>query len=178
MVYQDFFYSLDPELGFDQVESFGFKSSLPLVTPNNLLAYNSPHNAPMWRKRLHSELGPFDTTLKSAGDHEFWLRCLQAGKVFYKINTPHVVYYLNPDGISTRPGTTGVSEGRNIQRRYGRKLLSPDIYLDRESLSAKLETVSGITDVYNGGSTYERIQKLILSLPDDSDPRHRSELAK
>ena len=103
VVYQDFFYSLNDDLDFDQVAAFGFKSDLPLVSANNILYYNSPHNAPMWRKRLHHEVGMFDTTLKSAGDHDMWCRCLLAGKVFFKMNTPHVVYYQNPQGLSTRP---------------------------------------------------------------------------
>jgi hypothetical protein len=45
------------------------------------------------RKSLHRELGLFDTSFKSAGDWEFWLRCLWKGKKFYRTNTPHVVYY-------------------------------------------------------------------------------------
>ena len=177
VVYQDFFYTLDPNLTFEQIEAYGFRSALPLVTPNNLLACNSPHNAPMWRKRLHSELGLFDTSFKSAGDHDFWLRCLQAGKVFYKINAPHVVYYQNPDGLSTRPGSAGIVEGRRIQRRYGRKLISPDLYLDRDSLEAKLRSVSGgLTAPDDGGPTYERIQRLILSLADTLEPRPNPDL--
>ena len=112
VVYQDFYYSFDPDLDFDQVAAFGFKSELPIVTPHNLLAFNSPHNAPMWRKSLHQELGLFDTSYRSAGDYEFWVRCMAGAnhKRFGKINTPHVVYYQNPEGISTRPDTRGVEE--------------------------------------------------------------------
>ena len=138
VVYQDFFYSFNPDLSFDEVAAFGFKSDLPLVSPNNILRFNSPHNAPMWRKRLHSEIGMFDTTLKSAGDHDMWCRCLLAGKVFFKINTPHVVYYQNPQGISTRPGTRGVDEGMGILRKYGRRLISPYVYMDAEPFSEVL----------------------------------------
>ena len=98
VAYQDFFYSFDPNLDFEEVEAFGFRSELPILTPNNLLLFNSPHNAPMWRKALHGEVGLFDTRYKSAGDYEFWARCVAAGKAFGKINTPHVVYYQNPDG--------------------------------------------------------------------------------
>ena len=97
VVYQDFYYSFDPDLSFDQVERFGFKSHLPIITPANMLLFNSPHNAPMWRKSLHDELGPFDNRYKSAGDWEFWMRCLASRKTFRKINIPHVVYYQNPE---------------------------------------------------------------------------------
>ena len=138
VVYQDFWYSFDPSLRFDEVAKFDFKSALPIVTANNLLVFNSPHNAPMWRKGLHEELGLFDTSLKSAGDWEFWLRCLWKGKRFVKINTPHVVYYQNPEGLSTRPDTRGAEEAREILKRYSRKLISPYLLMSREAFGKAL----------------------------------------
>jgi len=131
VVYQDFYYSFNPFLSFGEAAAFGFKSALPIIAPHNLLLSNSPHNAPMWRARLHDDVGKFDTTYRSAGDWEFWLRCLEAGKRFRKINTPHVVYYQNPDGISTRPGTAGISEGGRIFGLHGPKLISPALLLSR-----------------------------------------------
>ena len=132
VVYQDFFYSFDPDLDFAAVAAIGFKSELPIVTPYNLLVFNSPHNAPMWRRRLHDEVGLFNTTYRSAGDHEFWVRCMAAGKRFGKINTPHVVYYQNPRGISTRPDTRGLQESKRILSDYSDRLTSP-ILLQSES---------------------------------------------
>jgi hypothetical protein len=165
VVYQDFFYSFDPELEFSAVAAFGFKSSLPIVTPNNILRYNSPHNAPMWRKTLHTDIGMFDTSLKSAADHEFWMRCLQAGKIFYKINIPHVVYYQNPHGVSTRPGTQGVDEGMRILKKHGRKLISPYIYMEAERLLKELESVSGLTPLLADGlDPYAATQQTLLEL--------------
>ena len=150
VVYQDFYYSFDDDLGFDEVAAFGFKSDLPLVSGNNILCYNSPHNGPMWRRRLHAEVGMFDTTLKSAGDHDMWCRCLLAGKVFYKMNTPHVAYYQNPMGLSTRPGTRGVDEGMSILKKYGRRLVSPYVYMDaepfRETLAVDTDAELPISD--------------------------------
>jgi glycosyltransferase involved in cell wall biosynthesis len=124
VVYQDFFYSFDPVLTFEEVARYGYRSNLPLVTRRSLLSYNPPHNAPMWRRRLHDELGGFDTSYQSAGDYDFWMRCAAAGKIFYKLNDPHVVYYQNPEGISTRPGTRGFEETRSVHRRRDRELLS------------------------------------------------------
>ena len=123
VVYQDFYYSFDPTLDWDGVAAFGYKSELPLVTNHNMLRFNSPHNAPMWRKTLHDELGLFDANFKSAGDYEFWLRCLAAGKTFHKINEPHVVYYQNPKGLSTRADTRGILEAKEIGRKYTQALM-------------------------------------------------------
>src|SRR5690606_3111936 len=93
----------------------------------NMVAFNSPHNAPMWRRRLHDELGWFDTRYRTTGDYEFWFRCLVAGKVFYKVNDPHVAYFQNPDGLSTRSDTPAVAEAREITARYCRRLLGEAI---------------------------------------------------
>jgi glycosyltransferase involved in cell wall biosynthesis len=140
VVYQDFFYNLDDSLSFEEIEKFGFKSDLPIITPHNLLKFNSPHNGPMWRKSLHAELGLFDASYKSAGDWEFWMRCLSNGKNFLKINTPHVAYFQNPQGISTRPDTRGLEEGRRILRHYSDKLISSELRLSREGLAEALGT--------------------------------------
>lgn len=135
IVYQDFLYSFDASLSFDEVAKCGFKSELPIVTANNLLVFNSPHHAPMWRKSLHAEVGLFDTSFKSAGDWEFWLRCFCGGKKFLKINELHTVYFQNPEGISTRPDTKGVEEAREVLRRYSRKMISKHLLMPREAFA-------------------------------------------
>jgi glycosyltransferase involved in cell wall biosynthesis len=130
VVYQDFYYTFDPRLSWDEVAAFGYLSDLPVISPLNMIVMNSPHHAPMWRKRLHDEMGLFDARMKSASDYEFWLRCLTAGKTFFKINEPHAVYYQNPDGLSTRPDTRGVVEGQAIHRNYVPRLISPNFLMD------------------------------------------------
>ncbi len=161
VVYQDFFYSFDGSLGFDEVASFEFKSELPIVTANNLLVFNSPHNAPMWRKSLHDELGLFDTLFKSAGDWEFWLRCLYNGKKFYKTNTPHVVYFQNPDGISTRADTRGVEEAREVLRRYSRKLMPAHLLMSRQTFA---EALGAVPDWDWDMSYYDVVQRQLKLL--------------
>jgi glycosyltransferase involved in cell wall biosynthesis len=138
ITYQDFFYSLEPLLSFDEVVALGFKAELPLVTPHSLLAFNLPHNAPMWRRNLHDEVGLFDTSYKSAGDWEFWLRCIAQGKSFFKLNTPHVVYFQNPEGISTRPDSKGIEEAGRILKHYGRKLISKHLTMSRSELASEI----------------------------------------
>lgn len=133
VVYQDFYYTFDPTLSWEDVAAFGYKSALPLVTPHNMLRFNSPHNAPMWRRSLHDEVGLFDGTMKSAGDYEFWLRCLSRGKSFFKINEPHVVYYQNPKGLSTRADTRGVVEAREAGRRYVADLMPASFVADYDA---------------------------------------------
>lgn len=136
VVYQDFYYSFDPSLDWEGVAAFGYRSDVPVITPYNMLRFNSPHNAPMWRRTLHDELGLFDAAFQSAGDYEFWLRCLAAGKTFYKINEPHVVYYQNPKGLSTRADSRGLVESRAILRRYAPQLISRAITMPLAEFAA------------------------------------------
>lgn len=127
IVYQNVFYSLDPCFSFERVAKVGFVSDMPEITANNLIQFNSPHNAPMWRRGIHSDVGLFDTSFKSAGDWEFWLRCFTNNKIFHRIKTPHVVYYHNPEGVSTRPNSRGTEELEWVRRRY-RNMILDDLF--------------------------------------------------
>ncbi|WP_394692854.1 glycosyltransferase [Hyphobacterium sp.] len=140
VVYQDFYYSFDPHLDWEDVAAFGWKSELPIATPHNMMRFNSPHNAPMWRKALHDELGLFDASLQSAGDYEFWLRCFAAGKKFYKVNEPHVVYYQNPNGLSTRSDTRGIVEGKAVTKKYSKSLMSDFFLMPIDDFVAELRS--------------------------------------
>lgn len=117
IVYQDFITTLDDTLDWSGAAAFGFVSNLPPVTPRILTRFNLPHHAPMWRRQLHDELGLFDESMMSAGDADFWQRCLAAGKRFFKVNEPHAVYFHNPRGLSTRPDGAGRRESTLINRR-------------------------------------------------------------
>jgi len=138
VVYQDLYYTFDARLAFDEIAAFGHETALPVITAHNMMKFNSPHNAPMWRAKLHEDVGYFDTRYKSAGDYEFWMRCLAAGKKFYKINDPHVVYYQNPQGLSTRPDTRGVREAMQVNKEYCRKLIPEDVIMSRDAFLGKL----------------------------------------
>jgi Glycosyl transferase family 2 len=164
VVYQDVYYSFDANLSFDAVAAYGFKTELPIITPHNMLQFNSPHNAPMWRKNLHDELGLFDTRYKSAGDYEFWARCVVAGKNFRKINTPHVVYYQNPKGISTEPNTRGLEEFHDVLRRYSRKLMSRTLLLSRRDFYAELGLNEEEAAVLGDLSYYDVAQRELVRL--------------
>ena len=81
---------------------------------------NSPHCAPMWRANLHHSIGMFDTNYQSAGDYEFWLRCLANGKRFKSVPDFLTFYYANPDGMSTKAGNQDicVSESNRAHKKW------------------------------------------------------------
>ncbi len=135
VVYQDFVISLDHTLDWAGAAAFGFVSNLPPVTPRIMSKFNLPHHAPMWRRRLHDELGMFDETMVSAGDADFWQRCLAAGKRFFKVNEPHAVYYHNPRGLSTRPDGAGQREVDAINRRMTPVFLPAHLDVDIQTFA-------------------------------------------
>ena len=164
VTYQDLYYTFDPNLSFEEIAKFGYETNLPIVTPFNLMKFNSPHNAPMWRKSLHDELGYFNINYKSAGDYEFWLRCLVAGKNFYKLNDPHVVYYQNPNGLSTRPDTRGVVEAKEIHKTYARQLISKNFVMPFEDFcSQKLPNMPIVMDA-GKNDRYAQTQRALRNL--------------
>jgi glycosyltransferase involved in cell wall biosynthesis len=143
VVYQDFYYSFDGKASFAKTAAVGVQSKLPIVTPYNLMRSNSPHNAPMWRRAVHDDVGLFDASYRSAGDYDFWLRCIQAGKAFYKINDPHVVYFVNPEGLSTRPNTRGIEEANRATREHARRIISPRLTSSDEAFLTEARQLLG-----------------------------------
>ena len=118
VVYSDVYYSFLPNLPFKIAKKGGIRTNLPTANKFNLLNFNSPHNSPLWRRSLHEMIGYFDPTYQSAGDHEFWLRAAFSGIFFMKIPEPVVVYYQNPNGVSTQKDSPGDIEGPATVKRY------------------------------------------------------------
>lgn len=161
VVYQDFYYAFDKNVPYDDIAYLGAKSKVGMVTPHTMFTSNPPHNAPMWRKSLHDELGLFDGSYKSAGDYEFWMRCLTAGKLFYKLNDPHATYFQNPHGLSTSRETPGIVESKRITKKYGRKVI-PDILTCSTQDFLKSVGVDGNDPgVINPSERYDYIQAML-----------------
>jgi Glycosyl transferase family 2 len=148
VVYQDFYYTFDFHLSYEEIALYDYQSNLPVITKHNMMMFNSPHNAPMWRKKLHEDIGYFNTNFKSAADYDFWMRCLAAGKIFYKINDPHVIYFQNPNGLSTRPETRGLVEGKEISKQFCKIFISDILTMPFNEFCSKI----GIADSLDDGS--------------------------
>lgn len=123
ITYQDVLFSFVKDATWHEIEILDQSSYLPHVTLTVLTSgLNPPHNAPMWRKNLHDELGFFDENYSSAGDYEFWFRCLFANKTFLKNRKKHVSYFYNPKGLSTKRGGAGLQESIQILKKYQKRI--------------------------------------------------------
>lgn len=118
--YQDIYFMLDRDLDWKSIESIGDKTELGPVTLTELSYFgiNAPHNGPIWKRSLHQNFGQFDSTLKSAGDYEFWMRVAAGGAIFSKMKEMSVGYYFNPDGMSTSARSPSTEEEEKLQKKY------------------------------------------------------------
>jgi hypothetical protein len=69
-------------------------------------------------KNEFKDIGFFDEKYKSAGDLDFWIRCVLGEKRFLKDNEAHVAYYFNQDGMSTNQNSPAKLEIKEIYKNY------------------------------------------------------------
>jgi FkbM family methyltransferase len=119
VVFQDVYYVFKENLDWKTIETIGIKTNLCNVTLGALLnGACPPHNAPMWRRRIHSDIGFFDEKYKSAGDLDFWIRCVLGGKRLLKDNEAHASYFFNQHGMSTNQNSPAKLEIEEIYKNY------------------------------------------------------------
>jgi glycosyltransferase involved in cell wall biosynthesis len=93
------------------------------VTFKTLLQHNSPHCMPVWKKRIHKDIGVFNgENYPTAADYDFWMRCLFTGKIFKRLDYVVGSYYFNPNGISTSINATNMDESMIIKTKYSKVL--------------------------------------------------------
>lgn len=88
------------------------------VTAATMMENNSPHCMPAWKKSLHDRFGYFDTQYPTAADFDFWMRCLEGGAKFQKLNEVVGLYYYNPQGLSTQAQSSNMREGATIKQKF------------------------------------------------------------
>ena len=124
LVYNDSYITLQPNIRWDdlnpaETQRYNFEQ----FSKEAMLRGSLPHNNPMWRKSLHDRYGKFDAKYRSAGDWEFWLRCVEGGSRFIKHPEVLGVYYFNPRGVSTNPENNDwkVEEEKEVYLKYKQK---------------------------------------------------------
>ena len=106
VIYADILVTQSPNETFENNTSIGVYPAPPDASVDAILNRGAPHNNPLWRKSLHEKSGMFSHKYKSAGDLDMWLRFLENGAKFGKINAPLGLYYMNPAGMSTNQETS------------------------------------------------------------------------
>ena len=119
IVFQDYYLTLIPHIPWNVIEEIDCRTNLPEIAegkfPDGLIV---THSAPMWRRSLHNQVGYFNPSLESAGDYDFWIRCIVAQRMFAKLPEVHAAYFANPNGLSTRAGGQSARENEVLHSRY------------------------------------------------------------
>ena len=69
----------------------------------DVISFNIPHCAPVWKKILHDKYGYFDEeNYGPFADWEFWLRCLASGEKIFRINAALTLYFMGKNSYSIR----------------------------------------------------------------------------
>ena len=62
-----------------------------------------PGPMPMWKTKIHQKAGYFNEELAHAGDWDMFLKMVDDGYKFKKVDIPLGLYYYNTEGLSTSP---------------------------------------------------------------------------
>lgn len=117
LVYGDDYVTSKPNETFDNNSSNGRCFRNPDYTHKELLIHClcGPH--PMWRRKLHDELGYFDESYKIAGDYEFWLRIAEKYKLLHILKIIGL-YYENLNGLTLSNLDLTYKENLRIKPKY------------------------------------------------------------
>ena len=123
LVYTDMLITDEINETWENNSSNGRKYNMPQYSLGALKMMNMPHAAPMWRKSLHDRYGEFDSSFRSAGDWEMWLRAASQGSEFKKLSGIHNLYCFNPTGVSTNPDNFSWKreEEKRVFQKYNKK---------------------------------------------------------
>ena len=64
-----------------------------------------PGPMPVWKKSVHEQIGYFNTKYRYCADWELWLRMVNKGYKFRKLNKIIGLYYFNKEGLTTSDDT-------------------------------------------------------------------------
>lgn len=119
LVYSDRYYTLKANETFENHS--GSKFPAYPQWRKDIMYECWPCNNPMWRKTMHHMYGYFDANYKYSGDWEMWLRAIEGGAQFKKIDGYFSLYYYNQQGLSTGEIYKGPKnkEDKYIRERYG-----------------------------------------------------------
>lgn len=118
LVYGDSFITKVANERFAHNSSGGRRFRWPAYTHKRLLlgCICGPH--PLWRRRVHDEVGLFDESFRIAGDYEMWLR-IAARYPLQRVDQTLGLYYANPQGLSADAALLR-EENRRIVKAYFR----------------------------------------------------------
>jgi glycosyltransferase involved in cell wall biosynthesis len=119
LVFGDSYITNKPFLFFEENRYSNRLLDLPQYSRKELYlrCICGPH--PMWRRKLHKEVGYFNTNYKVSGDYEFWLRISEKYEMLH-IKKVVGLYYKNPQGLASSKKMLEIKNHENlrIKKKY------------------------------------------------------------
>ena len=117
LVYADSLITEKADETFEKNSSGGRTFGWPHYSHARLLrgCFCGPH--PMWRRKLHDEMGYFDPSFRLDGDYEFWLRIAEKYPL-RRIPQALGLFYANPKCLRALHPELKRPEDLKIKRRY------------------------------------------------------------
>jgi len=116
LVYADQIITQTENETFEHCTPYGY-FQWPAYDRSQLLHTSCVGPQPMWRKNLHSEMGYFDSSLKIAGDYEWWLRISEKYS-FKHISELLGLYLLSLQGVEYSNAEGCKAETEIVRKRY------------------------------------------------------------
>ena len=106
LVYSDCIQTTKINETFDDNSSNGafYEHSRPQFSKENMIKC-LPGPMPMWKRSVHNEVGLFNHEYEYANDWDMWLRMVESGKKFLRIDQALGLYLFNEEGRSTSKET-------------------------------------------------------------------------
>ncbi|MHB8120727.1 MAG: glycosyltransferase [Desulfuromonadaceae bacterium] len=116
LVYGDCALTREPNDSFTNHHAYHV-SDYPLYNPalGMMFCLLGPH--PMWRKALFNEIGMFDPSYRAAGDYEFQMRFIMAGRSAVHVPEVLSLFCQNAEGLSLASETSS-REAVSIESNY------------------------------------------------------------
>ena len=139
LVYSDYFVTHHAPQSFVQHVRSGY-ATRPDFSPQIMRYACFMGPMPLWRRSLHTRFGLFDDSLQTAGDYDFWCRCVAAGALFAHYPDFLGLYYHNSGGLCNSHTAQVNQETQTVGTRY-KYLLPPTqqhpVYQDFYSLETQ-----------------------------------------
>ena len=125
----------------------GGREVLYLLIRNNFM----PTNAPLARRRVIDEVGPFDELLPPAEDWDYWIRCAILGKYFHYDDSEGslALRRLHPDSSSSNPKAM-LSSALRVRQKIAATVSDAEFLSLNWEMSACLEAWLGMEETAHG----------------------------
>jgi glycosyltransferase involved in cell wall biosynthesis len=139
-----------------EVSGEGREILLPLVRQNIMVI-----NAPLLRRSVIDDVGPFDAMLPPVEDWDYWIRCALMGKRFEFRDFDGALALVRAHEASTsRQRPSVLAAWRRLRAKIDTLTRDPEVLLLNREMKSQLEAAVGLDDMA-GGSRLSAVRQFV-----------------